>query len=433
MELVPIFGFVVVLAVLVTALMVNAERARRVRNFYQALAAERGYHYTAGGWLGNRDRLDGSAGRLGVSVHPHIVSNGKSSTRFTRYVVRGLTPGLSLRRNGVGWQLWGVVAGDGIDTGDKTFDEFVRVDGSPLVASALLDADARAAVTTLLHGDGFGRSAWLKDGELVLQIRGYPESAEEVRTNLDLVLRVARSLDDPAPLQERLAAVAATDPVAAVRRAAVEALVRYGDTGERRAALRRALDDPDRGLRVFAAAGLREAEHLKDDLLSARGPGVALLVDMLEAVALAEDLLRGDAEVEDWVAAKLRHEDAAVVKAAAEALGEVGTVRSVPALHELRGGLLSLGAVPSAAARAIEHIQRRLGPVEGGSLALAGEGEAGALAVAEGEVGALGVAEGEEPEEAGVSVGALGGAPQVRPPARSGRAEVRRVVPEGGR
>jgi HEAT repeat protein len=104
----------------------------------------------------------------------------------------------------------------------------------------------------------------------------------------------------------------------------------------------------------------------------------------LEALALL-----GRAEAEGLILLALRSEDDAVARAAARAIGKVGTVAAVAALREAAEGG---GEMRRAARQAIAEIQGRLTGAEPGQLSLAG-GEAGALSLADGEPGRLSLAE----------------------------------------
>jgi hypothetical protein len=135
----------------------------------------------------------------------------------------------------------------------------------------------------------------------------------------------------------------------------------------------------------------------------------------LEALALL-----GRTEAEDVILEALRHEDAVVAVAAAQALGKVGTVAAVPALHEAmapRGGLLG-----SAGRQAIAEIQARLRGAAPGQLTLAG-GEAGALSLADeaGEPGRLSLADQGGQMATPTSDEAEEAETQKRPPKREGQ------------
>jgi len=90
----------------------------------------------------------------------------------------------------------------------------------------------------------------------------------------------------------------------------------------------------------------------------------------------------GDARAETALLRLLERESGSVRRAAAAALGQIGTVRAVESLFPLTEGLLPSG-VKIAAREAIAKIQARLGDAEPGRLSLVAEGPAeGALSVA---------------------------------------------------
>jgi hypothetical protein len=356
-----------------------------VRAMYGAVALKRGWRVERNAFASKGDRLLGMHGSFLVAVEPHVVSNGKSASRYTRYAVGGLAPNLAAKHKGVGSQLWGVVAGDGALTGDTLFDDAVRVEGDPVVVAGTFDHDARRKLRSLLtlRTGMFSRmSAWIDAGELVLQVGGYPHSVEEIEANLELALDVAGALAGPGgPWLDRVATVVRSDPALPVRLRALEAYLQVARPGVHDALLRELLDDPSISLRLRAAGAIMDPEVLRGIL---RGGRVHEPPDRVRAAAAIEILgekLVGDAKLEAMLLTWLDDPAVDVARAAADALGAIGTVRAVPKLRPLCEGLFAVGMVPAAAQRAIERIQARLGPVETGSLALSGE--AGTVAVVE--------------------------------------------------
>jgi len=254
----------------------------------------------------------------------------------------------------------------------------------------------------------------------------------------------------PEDLAQRIASNLAEEPEAGVRRKALLTLLQeFPEHEATRDALVAALGDPDAELRVRAGTALgaegrevllgvaggegaddgtsaravtalgdsltlaQTAELLKSalrtrrvetakrclGLLGAHGPEATrvlarvLLVETGElGVAAAQALAAtGDAAAEAPLVRALAKGLPGLRRAAALALGRVGTREAVAPLHELEA---RDAAVRGAARQAIAEIHSRLAGAAQGQLSLA-EGEAGRLSLAEGEAGRLSIAEDE--------------------------------------
>jgi HEAT repeat protein len=117
-----------------------------------------------------------------------------------------------------------------------------------------------------------------------------------------------------------------------------------------------------------------------------------IVADALLAATTAPAVL--GAAAEPGLLALLAHPDGDVRRAAAEALGIVGTVAAVGPLHRVGDERLGLTAAALAARHAITQIPARAERAEVGQLSLAADAPMlGAVAVATGDVGAVGLAE----------------------------------------
>lgn len=431
----PLFGLIAVAVAASVAFLVRSERRRSQLTAWRRAAEGVGLtdvESTEGG-LFQGAALWGRSGQLRVRLESY--RRGKY-VHGTRIVIDGLghgAGGLTLRREGLSTAFEKRFAGEReIEVGDPAFDAEYYVQGSAPLALAILDPETRGQAAVLLRGhvpvEGGRRvevDASLSYGRLVVEVKesGFSRNRERVPEILSSVLEVARRLVAPEDVPARLAANLAAEPEPAVRLASLLALAREfprhpatraallasrGDASEEvrlRAAM--ALGEEGRGTLLALVGDTRMADAVAARAVTALGPD--LPVSLAEAAlrqALAEPgrpqtamaclsgLARlGHGEAEGLLIEALRSGDPQVTLEAARALGRVGTVSAVSALHEAmapRGDL-----VRSAGRQAIAEIQARLTGAAPGQLTLAG-GEAGALSLADGEPGRLSLAEGED-------------------------------------
>jgi hypothetical protein len=327
--------------------------------------------------------------------------------------------------------------------GDEAFDGAVTLDGDGAGLSALLDAATREAVLRLLR-----LGVRVEAGRLTRPLGEAAADPGRLRGAIGETLDLARRLRPPVDLAARLAANAARDPAAAVRRRCLGLLAdRFPGLPAARKALLAGLDD-DETVRVRAAAALGEAGHAalcglagsRDDavageaiaaleaalpvaralelldaaLETGRGPVVRALVAALGrvggararerlvgllavagpwSVAAAYALAAGrDAAVERHLVAALAADDDALRAAAADALAAAGTVAAVPALRAAAAAHPFDLELRRAVAGAVAAIRERATGAAPGQLSLAG-GEAGRLAVTDDAGGALSIAD----------------------------------------
>lgn len=196
----------------------------------------------------------------------------------------------------------GATAG-AIRTGDGTFDEQVFVRGpDPAELLALLDGDTRLRLRDL-----FAERVTIEHGE----VRGRADSSRadalELSERLARLAAIAEGLEAAGSrsVPARLAEIAGGDPVASVRRRALEIISeRFGSTAYAGEAARRALADADSGVRAQAApmgsgsgdaleSAVRDASAPEKDRRDALSRAGAVL-DRDEMVALYEAALRSD-------------------------------------------------------------------------------------------------------------------------------------------
>ena len=188
-------------------------------------------------------------------------------------------------------------------TGDTVFDEQVAVHGAdPAEALALLDGDTRlrlrdlvAERVTIEHGEIRGRADVNRADSL------------ELRDALGRLAAIADGLEASASraIPARLAEIAGSDPVAPVRRRALEIISeRFGKTAYAAEAARRALADADSGVRAQAAPmGSGSGDALESAVRDDRAPEkdrrdalarAAAVLDRDEMIALYETALRSN-------------------------------------------------------------------------------------------------------------------------------------------
>ncbi len=265
-------------------------------------------------------------------------------------------------------------------------------------------------------------NATLNHGVLEVRVKesGFSRGREQLPAILGAALPVARLLVAPGDLAAQIAENVRVETEPGARLRGVLTLAReFGQHEATRTTLLAAREDPSEEVRLRAATALGEdgRETLldlvrgsgTDDACAARaiealgerlpeGQGEATLRRALgedgraqTAQACLEALGRlGRAEAEGLMIEALRSRDPKVRTAAARALGRVGTVAAVAALHDAtapHGDLLR-----SEGRQAIAEIQSRLPGAGPGQLSLA-VGEAGALSLADGEPGRLSLAD----------------------------------------
>ncbi len=415
--------------------------------------------------------LTGSTGSFMVRLSNY----GAAESRGTRLEVTSprLAPGLTLRPESPAAvfdrdlrDLRGLRDLKEIEIGDEDFDKQVSVQGPPALALALLDADMRRTIRTMLGGrlEVRGhRPLWasgrLEDGALRVYVpersvaRGslieqavdaYLDGEYKLPQILRAALDLAARLVVPEDLARRIADNQAGEPEPHMRQQALLTLLReFPEDAATREAVLAALQDPDAEVRVRAGIALgaegrdvllgaaggegaedvtsakavaaldasltigQAAELLKNALrtrrlataraclgILGRHGGAAtqtlakvLLVEKGELGEAAAEALAatGDTSAEIPLLRALAEGPPALRRAAATALGRVGTRNAVAPLREAESRDAALRV---AARQAVAQIHSRLAGAAQGQLSLAG-GEAGRLSIADDEAGRL--------------------------------------------
>ena len=194
----------VLLLAVPVSIVIRRERTQR----RHALARALGLGYQEGGF-GHSERMIGTRRGLAVSIQWISRNQGRQRRTYTRWIVGGASPSLTLRPQGIGNELLRRVSGgEDLIVGDPEFDREVIVSGPPALVSALLDHHARRKILALPDGAALG------SGNLTWDTRGEPGEPEVVAYTLDHAVELMERLADPGPaLVERLAGVAATDQI----------------------------------------------------------------------------------------------------------------------------------------------------------------------------------------------------------------------------
>jgi hypothetical protein len=274
----------------------------------------------------------------GLAVVASAEASGLPGQRLVRVTVDGLGTfprGLSLRPLGKGDD------NDRLLTGDRLLDTCQRFRGDEAVVLALLIAPVRRRLHDLVHSGGVR----VEDDRVRLEDLWDGSDADDLEGIVRRALTIAHLLRrPPGEPQDALARGATADPNARFRLRCLDALVeRWPDS------------EPVEIVRALVALQVSESEPA--------------------------------------LVAALGLEPAPVRRAAAVALGDVGTLAAVDPLLRSAEGLLTSRALKEAAREAVRKIQGRAGPAETGRLSLAAgtEGE-GALSLAP-DGGALAVAD----------------------------------------
>lgn len=263
-------------------------------------------------------------------------------------------------------------------TGDPAFDAVFKLGTRLWDTGGALSHEARRTLVALSCLGA--RSVALRAGVLTLNFaEGRPHAGlkgKEAERLVGLLRALRVELGRPSRGEGWLIDAARGEQDDGARARAIALLTEIPVTGLGAAAVQAALDAPAEQVRLQAALALKNTLILNQ--FSAAALEIALQPDPKRALASLEA-----AGAERALARLLPL--GAYNLAAAEALGRVGTVESVPALRPIaEAGLLDT-PLKRAARQAILAIQRRLQGAEAGQLSEAGPGaEAGALTVSAG-------------------------------------------------
>ena len=231
------------------------EPALRTELAWKSAALELGLSYTPPALFKPRVMI----GEIeGFAVKADVFSAGSGGATFTRIVVKG-GPGpqlhldLIINEENTGTALKKLVVGEDIQTGDADFDRAVNIHGPELEVLALMNREARRALSGLMALGGSVRR-----GEVFFQVSGVLSDDRKLVDMVRSMVAAARALPalSPDEVSPRLAGIASTDPDVAVRLRALHALERgFAGSDQARRAGERALASADLEER-FAGARL---------------------------------------------------------------------------------------------------------------------------------------------------------------------------------
>lgn len=431
----------------VLRLVIRATNAadKRIRDEWDAAARAIGIRRPDPGLFQENHGLQGMVGGLEVSVKAR-----KGKNAFTAYDIGVPFSSLRITAEGMASALGKLVVGEDTHTGDAVFDQKALVRGDPHEILATFDAPTREAALAVL-----ALGAYLTDHRITLRQGGFHRDRDEIiqktRTLLALGERLAAA--GRIPVHERLAAIAGGDPLAPVRRNALDALLmREAQARAPQAvvdgAVKRALEDPDATIRLtaatsgraglaqsrqtltaiawspeaadairaraFAALGTLDGVDRPDDLLDAlleggsesRVAAIGMLgrrgcaasrvtpfatrADAATRAAVALALEQaGDPSAQPLLLTMAGDTDEAVRMAAIQALGAIADVGAVETLLPLMRGVFG-GPLKQAAQQAVAKIQSRTTGAGAGQLSVSdAPAGAGALSTVAAEEGAL--------------------------------------------
>jgi hypothetical protein len=314
--------------------------------------------------IGHQSDLVGQSG--GQLVRFQVTGKGKVGTRI---VITDQRPGraqsLTLRREDLGTALRKRGGLREIQIGDADFDQAVFIEGPPTLARAILDAETRGIVRSVLFEAGVRRShgsAWLKTtavafeaGELRVDVDASSAAAlgellARARPDaLRTFLEAARCLCRPDDIAVRLARTARSEPVDAARLQDLLTLAReFPEHAATRVALRAGLIDRDEEIRLRCAMALGDEGH--DVLLALASARRVCESCSARAVTALHELLPLE-RAQKILSHALRARRLPVAAAALEVLGQRRTPEMIPTIaHVLRQ---EKGELAIAAARAL--------------------------------------------------------------------------------
>lgn len=422
----PLLMFVVVGAI---ALGIGVHFRNLRRAAYERVAASLGLAVHTGSMFG-RDQILGVLDGFDTTIDTFTRGSGKSSKTYTRIRLSGggLPHGVSFKPEGIGSSFKKLFGNADIQVADSGFDERVLVEGDELQVVAALTASARRAISSFLSDSGR-----LTGGELYWETRGNVTDVGRLVSQARAMSELGRtvSLRDTT-IPERLAHNAVRDTLPAVRARNMELLfTRFSGHPSSKEVAHKAVQDRDPTIRLLAAVQLgveglpviRElmvaqaghaharvkvvhhlaafypdervvpllemaATDLVPDVRSAAIGALAaqghrgLLSTLLQAAPKERDegvcvvMARAfgrlpDPRGEGALLELLEREDTRVRRAAAEALGQVGSPRAVEALLPHTKGFFTNSELKETASAAVSAIQGRIRGAGSGQLTLA--------------------------------------------------------------
>jgi hypothetical protein len=360
-------------------------------------------------------RIEGARPPLTVSIWPI----GAAGSANARIFVRGVTREVQLAHESLRTKASAFVGSTETALGDPYFDDRFFLRGDPLVLRASFDAPTRALAIELFGPPVSLAGAFLRAEDLEVGIadgaiaarfvdRGYPHPPVTPEELLGKALALGERLVFDR-VEERLAGVAAHDPLPDVRLGALRVLAeRRPEDPATRAALQAGREDVDARVRLEAAAALgvakggrgtlldlaadanapdsvsaRAVTELRSHLPVAQARSIladALRMRRLETAAACVERLGRGGEDADVIARVLAREAGELAIAAARALGRCGTPEDVPLLREIESRHPRTGPLAVACRGAAASIHTRQPGASQGRLSLS-EDRTGRLSV----------------------------------------------------
>lgn len=379
--------------------------------------------------LGPR-RIEGVRPPLTVAIAP-FGSAGSANAVIT---IRGVPREIRLKHETLRTQASKLAGARELVIGAPDFDDVFFVGGDAVLVQATFDSATRSKALSVFGGQpsvALARAllsgedmpvVGIEDGALVTRFvdEGFPHPPLSPSDLLGSALALADRMNE-GNVEERLAAIARSDPVPGVRLAAIATLrderSRHPET---RIALEAACKDADSDVRLTAAIAL--GAEGRDTLLElasrVRGPdGVsaravtelrshlpadqarsilseALRSRRLVTAAACLDTLSRRGSHQDVIARVLSLESGALARAAARALGRCGSPDDVPLLREVEARHPRDEELPRACRSAIAAIHARHSGASPGQLSLAHD-RAGEVSLARDEAGRVSLGRGD--------------------------------------
>jgi hypothetical protein len=408
----------------VSYLISRSNQKRRTRVWLDAAMAcgLRDVTPSAASW--SPTRVTAAKGGLDVEIERYTRGKHSHGTRVTVSGLHGVAP-LGLQAEDFGTALRKGLGGTReVEIGDPGFDSRFLIEGPAPLALAVLDADTRRLVETVMGGRTMvhaSRRDWLEGkaelarGKLTVEFpEGISDRVEQhLAGALATILALADHLKVRRDVPRQLAENALHDPLWAVRLANLRTLARECQTHpETSRMLKAARSDPSEEIRLTAALALGPAEGDATllqlafgdapDAISARataalgtrlpvpraieGLSAALAAGRLETAAACVEVLSWQADGPDATGAEphliraVTHEDERLRIAAVKALGRLGTVRAVIVLREAADQFG--GELRRASRQAVAEIQARAKGATPGQVSLSEGQAAGAVSLA---------------------------------------------------
>jgi hypothetical protein len=338
-----LFGLLAVAMAASVAFLVAFERGRsRLHAWRKAAEAVGLSGISETSLFGIPTGVEGRADRLVVSIQSY--RRGKYE-RGTRIQVGGLGHGglVNVSAEGVGSRLAKVFGDQEVGVGDSEFDDVAYVQGDPASVRAVLSADARRALGSLLRGR-FSEASGVKDRavrttltdstlRVEIRARAFDDLGSRLPAILEDLVAAGRLLVRPDDVAARIAENARNEPLDSARLVDLETLAtEYPQHQATRSALAAALGDPNPEIQLRAAIALgpdgRDALRrlaVSDDV---EEPVVARAIAALEA-DFPEDVAI------DTIRRAVGHDRPRVARACVDRLAANGAARHVEDLAPL--------------------------------------------------------------------------------------------------